>query len=696
MSDESFALSTVLPPLATEGDYDAICATVMESARGRWFLQEYAKRNRNADTVQVLAAIERIETVIRGERGRDAYESFRGELAEMAKTIAAARAEDADIRPQAAAGGTAPTKANAADILAAAERLQDVAWTMRERGLDPATCDQIEAITAAIQKASAVRGPDERRAQKLGEALQCLERRIHAMLETVTSAPAAVQPTPEAAPVATMDAAGPAPADDHAAGVTPEAASAPQEPAVHAHAAGAPAEAGGLELEPLVVMPAAFAVEDTPEPAHELEHAPLAVEPLFETPMEPIADRPGAAGAQHEPAAEAADVMAAASTDAASGLPGATEAAIEPVFPDEMQAPLHPPAPDFTVLEPPPLAETMVAAAADPAAASEATNPFTNSATVEHAAQSVDEFAEEHALVVVERGVPDEAVPASQAESDLVVAAARATGDASDGKRLEPARAAAPAIAERAPADEQMRFDDWTRFAQELHAAGIKTQIPEDESAPSAAAQAAAADAAAPEAAASDQPQPMTDGVAPNPETPVAVQPFVGFPRPPLVLPEQDAKPPSERDILVSAWEAAIVRPIEEAIAPQPKPSDAPSATNPFPQAGPPAEPAAFLLEPAPMPAAPIEPTASAAANDEITELEAELFAPATPAAEPTTPAVSAAASRADAAAPPLPQVTEAQPPVRPPATPMPQPAPNDPLAALKAMSDEERIALFT
>jgi hypothetical protein len=26
----------------------------------------------------------------------------------------------------------------------------------------------------------------------------------------------------------------------------------------------------------------------------------------------------------------------------------------------------------------------------------------------------------------------------------------------------------------------------------------------------------------------------------------------------------------------------------------------------------------------------------------------------------------------------------------------MPRPAPNDPLAALKAMSDEERIALFT
>src|SRR4030081_572675 len=104
---EEFALSTVLPPLAAEGDYDAICATVMESARGRWFLQEYARRNRNSDTVQVLEAIERIETVIRGDRGKEAYQSFRSELIEMAKAIAATRAEVAEITPDAAPAGRA-------------------------------------------------------------------------------------------------------------------------------------------------------------------------------------------------------------------------------------------------------------------------------------------------------------------------------------------------------------------------------------------------------------------------------------------------------------------------------------------------------------------------------------------------------------------------------------------------------------
>ena len=184
MSDESLALSTVLPPEATEGDYDAICATVMDSARGRWFLLEYAKRNRNADTVQVLEAMARIEAVIRGERGRDAYHSFRADLADMARAISTTRAEVADIAPAAKPPGPP-------DIAGSAERLQEVAWTMRERGIEPATCDQIEAVAAAILTAASLRDPGDLRVQKLGEALGYLERRICAMIEEAASAQAA-------------------------------------------------------------------------------------------------------------------------------------------------------------------------------------------------------------------------------------------------------------------------------------------------------------------------------------------------------------------------------------------------------------------------------------------------------------------------------------------------------------------------
>jgi hypothetical protein len=42
-------------------DYAAIEAAVMETARGRWFLSEFARRNRQADTGTLLAALARIE-----------------------------------------------------------------------------------------------------------------------------------------------------------------------------------------------------------------------------------------------------------------------------------------------------------------------------------------------------------------------------------------------------------------------------------------------------------------------------------------------------------------------------------------------------------------------------------------------------------------------------------------------------------
>jgi hypothetical protein len=186
MSDEPLALATVSPLPAALADYDAICATVMESARGRWFLQEYARRNRSADTRLVLAAIERIEALIRSQQS---FQDLRNELIDMAKTIAVTRAEIADIVPGSNRKEAATSAASVPDVFAAAERVQEVAWTMRERGLDPATCDQIEALATSILSNAALRDPNDRRARKLGEVLHYLGRRIEGMLDD--GAPAA-------------------------------------------------------------------------------------------------------------------------------------------------------------------------------------------------------------------------------------------------------------------------------------------------------------------------------------------------------------------------------------------------------------------------------------------------------------------------------------------------------------------------
>ena len=70
-SDQPPALPNPASPVTADSDYDSIHAAVMETARGRWFLSEYARRNRTADTGTLLTAIGRIESLIQ-ERGEDA------------------------------------------------------------------------------------------------------------------------------------------------------------------------------------------------------------------------------------------------------------------------------------------------------------------------------------------------------------------------------------------------------------------------------------------------------------------------------------------------------------------------------------------------------------------------------------------------------------------------------------------------
>src|SRR3977135_2292500 len=191
MPDQPFALSVVSPqPPAAE--CDTPCAHMMQRARGRWFLDEYARRNRSADTAVVLSAIERIESVIRSELGRQPYQSFRGELLEMAKAIPLTRAEVAAIRPegqgQSEVAGPDARSAPASPLLVAAERIADVAWTMRERGFDPRTCEQIEGLASSILATPFRRDTDDRRSHQLSEVLAHLERRINVMLGAVAPA----------------------------------------------------------------------------------------------------------------------------------------------------------------------------------------------------------------------------------------------------------------------------------------------------------------------------------------------------------------------------------------------------------------------------------------------------------------------------------------------------------------------------
>jgi hypothetical protein len=207
MSEELSAISKVSPAPAAQGDYDSICAALMDTERGRWFLQEYARRNRSADTQLLLAAIERIEAVVCAERSKQAQQGFRSDLLEMAKAITRTRAEVAEIRSEPAArselampgsdAAPVPRPPQPRDVFAAAERIRDVTWAMRGHGFDPSTCDQLEELAASILSASSLRDPTDHRASKLSAVLQYLEHRIDTLLESSADGDAAGEPVPE-------------------------------------------------------------------------------------------------------------------------------------------------------------------------------------------------------------------------------------------------------------------------------------------------------------------------------------------------------------------------------------------------------------------------------------------------------------------------------------------------------------------
>jgi hypothetical protein len=113
MANDALAQSGIDLGLPQETDYDAGYAAVTATERDRSFSTELANRNRHPDTDALMAAIARIE---------------------------------------AALGSDAPAKQSTRlpDISAAAERLADIAFGLRERGADGTLCDALDAAVREI------------------------------------------------------------------------------------------------------------------------------------------------------------------------------------------------------------------------------------------------------------------------------------------------------------------------------------------------------------------------------------------------------------------------------------------------------------------------------------------------------------------------------------------------------------------
>jgi hypothetical protein len=202
MADEAFALSPISARAAQprEEDYDAISEAFMETSRGRWFLGEYARRNRNADTRMVLDAVSRIEETLAAQKQT-------GRQSELAEALGAVRHALDEARATASAAlDSVALEETLAPVRKGARVIKEIAWRWREIGADGRICDLLDSQVSAIEAACGQLSSTDPRAT-LSAAFDLIKERIDQLGDGDTAPPQAVKAvTPSPSPTASNEA----------------------------------------------------------------------------------------------------------------------------------------------------------------------------------------------------------------------------------------------------------------------------------------------------------------------------------------------------------------------------------------------------------------------------------------------------------------------------------------------------------
>ncbi len=180
--------------MAQDTEYESILGAVMETPRGRWFIEEFTRRNRTADTNELLSAINALQTTTRNNLP-ETSEVLRRELQEMSASIHQTRAEITAIKPD---GGDdnqitdatgqlnailVATEQATSEILSSAEQVQEISEKLREQGADEDICDELESHATGIFMACSFQDITGQRTTKVVKVLQYLEHRIDSMIQ---------------------------------------------------------------------------------------------------------------------------------------------------------------------------------------------------------------------------------------------------------------------------------------------------------------------------------------------------------------------------------------------------------------------------------------------------------------------------------------------------------------------------------
>jgi hypothetical protein len=225
MSKGLLALEELLSRMPSGADYDTVLAAIMASEGGRWFLSEFADRNRHADTNVLVGALARVEAAIRGEPEPQTAERVQAEAAPSPV------APEPSAQPELAVPQVVPASQMAAPVLCrdlieigsavdriealvngelpaadgagALERIRDIAFALRAREFESALCDALEYSARSISEILEFSDSTAQRGRTASELLHDLAGRIKELIELSIAAQ-------KAKPPASLDVAVPA------------------------------------------------------------------------------------------------------------------------------------------------------------------------------------------------------------------------------------------------------------------------------------------------------------------------------------------------------------------------------------------------------------------------------------------------------------------------------------------------------
>lgn len=167
-------------PEASDSEYRAIEATLLETARGRWFLAEHGRRARRLDSALLEDAIGRLQTSLKAPPAL--LGKLQAEIEALQSQIAATR-ETLVARGSPALVNNGSTSAQT--ILKAAEDMHEIAWALQANPFDPKGCEQIARNAGRIYAVSQSHAGESERVVTTAKSLDVAMAQLEALLETV-------------------------------------------------------------------------------------------------------------------------------------------------------------------------------------------------------------------------------------------------------------------------------------------------------------------------------------------------------------------------------------------------------------------------------------------------------------------------------------------------------------------------------